>query len=157
MDTPETILSNAVTDPDCPTHIIQLTSTLLRNTIIQKKLKKEINGVFPTLDTDMRTSSASSIYIRINKGREELFNGLDGISAFSAEHGHDEIRRDAASAAVVGVATARGVIGVDVEGECDDCVSFFKLALLVVLVRVEWTNELHRANSARVRLTFQYT
>jgi hypothetical protein len=35
--------------------------------------------------------------------------------AFSAEQGHDEIRRDTASAAMVGV-TARGVIRVDVEG-----------------------------------------
>jgi hypothetical protein len=57
------------------------------------------------------------------KGRETRFNRLDGLSAFSAEHGHDEIRRDTASATVVGVGAARGIIGVDVEGECNDCVS----------------------------------
>jgi hypothetical protein len=48
--------------------------------------------------------------------------------AFSAEQGHDEIRRDTASAAMVGV-TARGVIRVDVEGECDDCISFLKVSI----------------------------
>lgn len=86
-----------------------------------------MDGVFPALNTDMRTSSASSICTRMYKGREELFNGSDGMSAFSAEHGHDEIWRDAASATVVGV-TARGVIRVDVEGKCNDCVSFSKVS-----------------------------
>ena len=61
------------------------------------------------------------------KRRDGLFNQLNALSAFSAEQSHDEIRWDTASTAVVGVA-ARGIIGVDIEGECDDCISTLGLA-----------------------------